>query len=277
MKLQVVEWRDVAMKKYCEGGRRRAFVEIVRAVLGKDDHLEDSEEKVFRKIPQNHCHDQIVGIVAEICERSIKPCDVPFKRVNVDYGGGEINGRTENRIVIVLESPHKYEFRKCGKDWISDGPACYCTGCRLARNWRKIFGQRFGKRELVLVNAVLYQFSLAAAGIKYKRFKDKIVNKCLNEEIFKDDFKTRILALKGNDTFFVNACTGGGKDGTAHAKVSDILKDCKITELDLSHPASWRCPKDVKAQRKKVVDFFDAKNRNGNGLMASRSSSGRRS
>lgn len=252
------------MKKYSEEERRRAFVDVVRAVLGEGDSVKDSVEKVVQKIPQKYCPDQTVGIVAEICKRVIKSCDAPFKRDDVAYCDREVNERTEKRIVVILESPHKYEFRKCGKGLIPNGPACYCTGCRLARNWRKLFGRRFDKHELILVNAVQYQCSLAAAGIKYKKFKDKIVCRCLNEKPLRDDLETRLQALKGDNTFFVNACTGGVKKGTAHTKVADILNDCKITALDLSHPSSWRCPKDVNAQRKKVGEFFDLKNCNDN-------------
>ena len=252
------------MKKYSIEERSRAFVDVVCAVLGKDDSIEESGEEIVQKIPKRHCPDQSVGIVAEICERVIDPCDVPFKRDDVDYGESKANVGINGRVVVVLESPHKYEFRKHGKDWTPVGPACCCTGCRLARNWRKIFDERFDERELVLVNAVQYQCSLAAAGSKYKRFKDEIVWQCLSNEILKDDFETRIQALNGGGVFFVNACTGWGKAGSAHEKVADILKECKITALDLSHPSSWRCPKDVKAQRKKVVEFFDVKNSNDN-------------
>lgn len=225
-----------------------AFSKIVKDVIGNEG------EDILKNVPQVPCPDQSVGIVSGMSKGVHALCGASFKRCRIDYSACPQDGKIR-RVVIILESPHKDEFCMQGRNWKSIGPACGCTGCLLARNWKAVFGNRLDDCELVLANVVQYQCSLASAG-QYKKYKNRILRRCMGNDVFKRYFKTRIEWLGGRNCVFVNACTGGVSQSSAHSKVTEWLKELSVNPLELTHPSSWTYPKIVNEQHVKAEAFF---------------------
>ena len=254
--MEVEQLKEIRMRhiatKHSEPQLFEAFKQVVRSVLQGCDSIDE----IIDAIPHAPCENQQVGLIGEIVKRICDPCRVPFERKEIVYD-------KRKRVVVILESPHKYEFCKAkdGK-WEPIGPACYCTGCRLARNWQDVFGNRFDDCELVLVNAVRFQCSLAAAG-KYEKYKDEIIRHCLEVEELRSDFAESLTNLISQDTSFVNACTGKiGDCDSVHGRVSSILEGLEIKALNLAHPSSWRCLRNVTAQKRRVEAYYSSENKN---------------
>ena len=156
--------------------------EFVRAVEGTLSGIllgDVGVEQILEMLPRDPCPDQAMGKVKTIRQRIGDVCNVPFERKNDVPGDSAL-------VVVILESPNKDEYRLRNGKWISIGPACGCTGCLLLRHWHEVFGTRFDEYELVIMNVVQYQCSLASAG-QYKRYKDEIVHRCLACTLIADD------------------------------------------------------------------------------------------
>ena len=224
------------------------FSQEVTKVLGKRKIAESKINEIISLLPKKPCPDQQVGKIGEIFQKECGVCSNPFRRDEIIYSD-------QKRVVIILESPHEKEYQQIDKDWEPIGPACGCTGCRLARNWRNVFGDRFLDSELILMNVIRFQCSLASAG-SYKKYKNAILKGCLENEMFVSDFKNRVLKLRNKRTVFINACTGGGGRSSANKKVSGFLSSWKIDAVSLWHPSVWICPKVVEKQHDRISTCF---------------------
>lgn len=222
------------------------FLSIVCAVL-KNHHRFDDD--LCDMIPCDPCTDQQVGNVGELCKQYEESKQICFVRKEIEHS-------VRPRVVVVLESPHKDEYYKTGDHWIAIGPACGCTGCRLIRNWHTIFGQRFDGYELVLVNAIQYQCSLASIGEHFKRYKDKIVSECLWLKSFQKDFLDRIISLSSQNVVFINACTRGNFESGARSRISKLLKSKGIKFLCVDHPSSWFTSAMVERQQQYAKQYL---------------------
>lgn len=177
---------------------------------------------------------------------------------------------SDKTIVVILESPHKYEFSKGNIQ-----PAKGITGVRLQKYYKKIFEQSNlsdGKYRVILMNSIQYQCSFGESPNKYR---DHIWLSLWFNENMCEDFAKRLVryqpnviynfSTKGNhskekvDTSIPSTLINGkyikycapnynGSEGATTLReiitksILQIQPNCELYEG--SHPASWIPHKD---------------------------------
>ena len=221
----------------------KRFLEIVKEVISESGASPLTEDEEARCMTP--CPNQAVGRIGNLSSQEIFE-----RRYNVDQLSTD-----EKCVILVLESPHKYEYVKdeSGR-WIAKGPARGCTGCRI--RWylhgilkNQIFSTRdYAQWTLVLVNAVRFQCSLGRdISDDDGRLKNKILLRCLEESIFKDDFGNKIQdVMRDRECLVINACTSVARD-----KVGKILQrvigGSEFVTIH-GHPSSWMRKKTLKVE-----------------------------
>lgn len=168
------------------------------------------------------------------------------------------------RIVLVIESPHIYEFEFChvSNESKAIGPANRATGYNI-RNYINVPTREFLKLNfvnsqdvfaLIIMNSVSYQCSLGKKlggpkNIASRKDRDNVFRACWVAA--KQDFCSRLTSYLTNETLVINACTKGQhKVGSGcqwlRDMVDDAIVECGVqTEryIRRCHPASlpnWR-------------------------------------
>ena len=144
---------------------------------------------------------------------------------NLTYGKDN-----EENIVVILESPHKDEYRKK-----LIAPALGETGDRLNAYLEKLLTNSLIARDgaqLFLINAIQYQCSL---GFPTDCVRSYIFNYLFDQDKFKKDLKERIDIQ--NPKTIVIATTSFCRDKIKKWILNEY-KDIPIYETD-SHPSVW--------------------------------------
>ena len=209
------------------------------------------------------CEDQFVGLL-KIERRNARFCGW----LKCSLSKEEIKNRTKIHnelsakkdipiILIVLESPHRDEF-KCEKYKIdSPMPAMETTGINIYELLPKYLNRIGGTLEtgmmskgmgymdmhngiyrVFLVNAIQYQCSL---GFDPKAHRTYIFNKLWDHEEVVKNFISRISL--NNVQVIINASTNGGNKKTIRKKVQDaidrVAKD-NVVKYHSLHPSFWQ-------------------------------------
>lgn len=210
----------------------------------------DEINSLCEKLP-GKCPDQYVGEIAQICYQNgeFNPKD----KVRKEFDRDDIKEveciRTPMRsyVILILESPHVYEF----KDKKIKGPAQGPTGTNIRihlmeiLNHKKILGHNLKDKYqgygLILMNAIQYQCSL---GMPTEYFRDKIF--C---QLWKDggesNFKERLKGTFQENDVLINCCTTGAeKRNLVTQSIRDISPKLGIEYLITgSHPSFWSVDK----------------------------------
>lgn len=197
--------------------------------------------KDSREIITTQCPDQYVGMVGEMMGAPKFP--------NRDERPFESRPEGIPCLVMILESPHKYEFS--GDEAI--GPANGSAGSliRSADCWTKIFGYedgilRYSSYGLILMNSIQYQCSL---GIDTSVYRSEVFGEMWESPLVQNDFIKRLTSyLIHKDDVVVNCCTGAGAKPPLRNRVQDVIQNAiedkeftKIpTFLRRAHPSSWK-------------------------------------
>lgn len=148
-------------------------------------------------------------------------------------------------IVIVLESPHTYEYSSENK--FGPTPAIGKTGTNLQDyfNQDKIFEKiertdEYQNYRVVLMNVIQYQCSL---GVSTKIFRDDIFDGLLEDDDIVSDFVNRLSSY--NPKVIFNGCTEG-KNKKRKKKISKIIRDnfVDVILFEMNHPSCWERKKD---------------------------------
>jgi len=148
---------------------------------------------------------------------------------------------TNNRIVIILESPHFFEYDYTTTPISFIGPAFGNTGERINRflltslqNTSTLFNGLFatGNFDIILINALQYQTSLGISGF----------NRTNRNRLFRNfwisggnvDLIERINSL--NPTILLNCCTSSLKTLCGNNFLSQIIN---VLLLEGFHPLVW--------------------------------------
>jgi len=212
----------------------------------------------------SRCEDQFVAII-EITKEKVVYVENDFsKRKNSkEYE----NQRYLDTIALVLESPHKEEFKN-----IQDiAPAKGTTGKNIEAMLLGILAKyiyindihqhgaysltnskiKYGKYKLLLINAVQYQCSLGSlSGEKYKKRRDDIFSEMFSNQYVKTDFKERLEIY--NPKIIINCCTGG-----EYRKVAGLQKLVQ-NEIDANFPNSIKLIGSHPASAFFARGFYDA-------------------
>lgn len=176
--------------------------------------MQKNQKSIPLEFKDNKCPDIVVGkdgvFWFEKAERK--------KHKNDLYEGLLVSKKNEKRIVIILESPHKDEFKKSIKkdDFFDDeceaNPALGRTGIKLQEYFNdKVVREKLkieGHYCVILMNSVQYQCSL---GEKTKLYRDCIWLKYWFEKETLNSFEQRLNEYKPN--IVVNLCTKGNYKG----------------------------------------------------------------
>ncbi|MBN2696089.1 MAG: hypothetical protein JXR38_00950 [Bacilli bacterium] len=188
--------------------------------------------------------DQHVGLLRINNEqRSFKP----MPRDTIDYyvGGYSLLSKRSDlgkNILVVLESPHRYEYDFHGRPI---GLAMGATGNNFFRHFTYALSKSRmkiadGDYDVILANAVQYQASCGLNPL------DRVIRDNNWIDVFENnggklDFKQRIMCL--NPKYIINLCTGGRNTEGLRQRVSDALDQFGyvkgITFAEGNHPASW--------------------------------------
>jgi len=189
------------------------------------------------------CPDQYVGTLS--MNKTIKIILEPRDNIDYDHAGFKYSSGheyLEKNILIILESPHRYEYdAKFNSIALVMGKtACLLferLGKHLMHSKMKI---NEGEYNLILCNAVQYQTSCGLNPIN-RELRNSNWLEIYKEYNGEDDFKERVFAIKPRYT--INLCTGGKSISGLRQKVSESLdlwglkKHKHYTEGN--HPASW--------------------------------------
>ena len=140
--------------------------------------------------------------------------------------GIKIEDKTNDRIVIILESPHKEEY---SKDIIA--PAMGITGKKIKENLLDILNKTIDKPkedtkeyDVILMNAIQYQTSL---GIDTEYFRDRIWLTLWNKYEQRKEFIKNLKEYNADIIF--NFCTNG-----SHKKDLIYILDKKKNNSDIT-------------------------------------------
>lgn len=158
----------------------------------------------------------------------------------------------EYNILVVLESPHRYEYDKNGNP---RGLAMGKTGQNLFELFTHALSQskmklRDGSYNVVLSNAVQYQTSCGLNPLD-RDLRDRNWKNIYQNNGGEQDFKERVFRIKPRYT--INLCTGGRNPEGLRSLVTKSLinfglkKDKHFAEGN--HPASWNFNGDIKNAR----------------------------
>ena len=184
------------------------------------------------------CPDQYVGLVKSFLPGADFPERVcPLVR------------EPKHCLLMVLESPHRAEFRRKREGhWIDDdlGPAYGATGKSITRHLPKVLDlEKFPEYGLVLINAVQFQCSRATNPLD-TTLRDVTFTKIWKQG-GREDFIRRLSDIHRSGDVVINSCTKGDfkvksdelRELVQGAIVS-VVPDCPTHILRSTHPASWR-------------------------------------
>ncbi len=231
---------------------------IIQGII--DSVLKDQQQKILKYYTHLPCPDQIVAELKiskmtsdDISVEFIKFCRTKFNNRNRDsiyerkLLKHEKNDKP-NRIILILESPHKDEYNFISDCTRVNGPAYGKTGENINRYLPEILKNimldyvnenEIKIYELVLINAVQYQCSL---GEPTKKYRNKVFKAYMENEQIKNDFCFRIkqtLDSCAGPCIIINCCTKGDIRGTNHKIVSDTLEYMGLYFYESTHPSSW--------------------------------------
>lgn len=145
-------------------------------------------------------------------------------------------------ILIVLESPHQYEYNYTDSNLEPIAPAQKSTGKQLDSNLAKIIEEISTELteleyRVLIVNPIPFQTSLHFLHKKpikslYKTLRDKVWITLWNNDSYKNDFVK--LINSENVKLVLNCCTAG-----LYINISNLLDDQQILYYELNHPSSW--------------------------------------
>ena len=165
---------------------------------------------------------------------------IDYDNMNYKFISG--NRYLEKNVLIVLESPHRFEFDSQGN------PVGLAMG-KTGENLFSLFTQALKKSKMhinngsynvILTNAIQYQTSCGLNPLDRKK-RDKNFLDIYKNHQGEEDFRKRIYTIKPKYTF--NLCTGGKNPEGLRAIVSKSLEDFKLKKYkhytEGNHPASW--------------------------------------
>jgi len=187
--------------------------------------------------------DQHVGnlIINQTIKLNIEPRDnLVYKEMEYTFLSGK--QYQSNNILVILESPHRFEYDAC------KNPIALVmgkTGCLFFEEFPKhlknsVMKIRPGSYNLIISNAVQYQTSCGLNPIDRKIRNENWI------EIYKElggeeDFKKRVFLIKPKYT--INLCTGGKNVSGLRHLVSESLDKWGLKKskhyTEGNHPASW--------------------------------------
>ena len=190
---------------------------------------------------QIFCRDQSVGLVGETCLPELKDFN---QRIFVDENYKPRHDAS-GRIVLVLESPHRYEFTSERKGLQPKGPAFGKTGSGVRKFLKCKIPVDLGdvdSHELILVNAVQFQCSLGLPLWNHpdnQRFKNAVVLKCLRQRAFLDHLRYRVRSLVKDSGDIVAIASGRASGANQCVEKSIHGLTCRVL-CGLGHPSSWK-------------------------------------
>ena len=146
-------------------------------------------------------------------------------------------------VVIILESPHKEEYKKSGA---ANGPAWGDTGIRFNQNFQRLINAKdiqswinTGVHDVILINAVQYQCSFGET--INPKLRDHNWTKCFEKGCC-SDLIYRLEALQPE--ILINACTKSNLNLqlAVHSAIFTHINQGKRlfnTYIYGSHPITW--------------------------------------
>lgn len=189
------------------------------------------------------CPDQCVGTLAALHGAS-DFCRSDLKAVP-----------SQNRVILVMESPHKAEF----ENGMPIGPANGPTGVNIRNLLRQVLLSVVPVSEnsqLVLMNAVQYQCSL---GESTKIHRDAVFQEVWRQG-GKDDFRKRLSGIFSCERgdLVINACTRGNSRESLRDMVKEVIDGVVGEHWRTAHPYSWKLPVRTKAVRQPRIEAPDS-------------------
>lgn len=226
------------MKLYTISEREREFAKVVSDALQEHCMIDCPLSEQEKNNLVVRCCDR----VAYICKGSDSSLEYGEKIANVRYKGDP----NKKRIILILESPHKDEFKLDGCKLCQVGPAAGKTGTYIRKYLPLIFSgmKDFGARELILVNAIQFRCSIGrsmwgkenANGMK---FKNRVLTELLAKEMFVMDLERRLKLVWRNADMdmIVNCLSLNGATGCVVGKI--IKRVTGRCVCGIGHPSRW--------------------------------------
>ncbi|MDY0278396.1 MAG: hypothetical protein RBQ97_09980 [Acholeplasma sp.] len=210
--------------------------------------LKDSQSK---KYYMKKCCDNFIGHI-EYNNCSIPEFDLWFSEdkrldniseVKVDHKEYKYSKETE-KIVIILESPHKDEYKVLLPDPL---PAIGGTGRKLHSFFPEVFlksgldnliGFEKAKYEVILMNIIQYQCSLGAST---KLYRDRVFKELWKNKFVYDSFENRLKQY--NPRIIMNLSTDIGKIEAKKALENINKNELGSILIEGPHPSSWNIPR----------------------------------
>lgn len=176
------------------------------------------------------------------------------KRDTIDYQSMTYRFESKNKyltnnILVILESPHRFEYDSNGT------PVGLAMG-KTGDNFFSLFTQALGKSKMlikdgeynvILSNAVQYQTSCGLNPIN-RKLRDQNWLDIYKNHGGEEDFRKRIYSIKPRYTF--NLCTGGRNPEGLRTIVNKSLEKFKLIKGKHytygNHPASWNLHGDTR-------------------------------
>lgn len=177
-----------------------------------------------------------------------------YERDTIDYSETDYkflsnNTYHEKNILVVLESPHRFEYDEYNNPI---GLAMGKTGDNLFELFTFALNKSClrindGEYNVILTNAIQYQTSCGLNPID-RKLRDKNWLDIYDNYGGEEDFKKRIFMIKPRIT--LNLCTGGRNIEGLRTKVSNSLMKFGLKKnrhfAEGNHPASWNFHGDTK-------------------------------
>lgn len=157
--------------------------------------------------------------------------------------------RIDKSIVLILESPHKAEFKYNNNDLNPISPAQGSTGKNINNKIKLLLKEvinkdycdlKNGNYKLVIINPVSFQTSLhffhrkALSKYHFKKFRDRIWQQSWEKDIiYAKTLKDNLIQI--NSDLIINACTSN-----LSPLIQDFLtNNFNKTILQIYHPSAW--------------------------------------
>jgi hypothetical protein len=211
------------------------FKSVVKQVMKDLNIKKDSPEL-------RACPDMFVGKI----ENLHKSSSFSYCKITDTPNAGMVNQEGRKAILLILESPHKEEYKEEPIE-----PAKGCTGCAIRTYFRQIFGDDCNSYDLVLLNLVQYQCSQGMATRGKKSIKNTVLAKLLEgapkENIFVQNFVERVrAAMRIYETcVIINACPFTKINNQELNKQVDAWLNSALGSSayklisDAGHPSAW--------------------------------------
>ena len=184
------------------------------SIVSIDNVKEDIQNEILNRINEfsiksEKCEDNLVATVEYINDEwKFKQNNILSNDRIVNKSNICITDKVNDRIVIILESPHKDEYSKTIP---APAPAMGETGRNIKEYLLEILDKKIGnpkdnekKYDVILMNAIQYQTSL---GIDTEYFRDRVWLTLWNKEDLRKEFIKRLEGYNADIVF--NFCTNG--------------------------------------------------------------------